>query len=101
MLIELIAPGRPWFGRGHDTPALGDKTARDVAGVQPGVIGQQQGVLDCNQLARVLPGVRNSREGGFRDAIESMALALQRQGVDLRVLNSAVTEVLDAYANNN
>lgn len=73
--------------------------AKPVPGVQAGVFGRQMGVLDASSLVRLMPAERNTREGGFRDAMESMALALLSQGVSLARINAAAEEVLDAYAN--
>lgn len=74
--------------------------AKPVPGVQEGVFGRKLGVLDASALVRLMPADRDTREGGFRDALESMALALISQGVSLATINSAAEEVLDAYGNN-
>lgn len=79
----------------------GSCDAKPVPGIRAGVLGSQLGVMDCNRLARALPAERDTREGGFRDGLEAMILALRSHGVELAVLNAATEEVLDAYANSN
>lgn len=73
--------------------------AKAVQGVKDGLFGRQLGVFDASALVRLMPAERGTREGGFRDALESMALALLSQGVSLETINAAAEEVLDAYAN--
>lgn len=59
---------------------------------------QENIVALTQKLAMELPAT-GGYEKGYRDALESIALALA-QKVDLPVLNDAVTTALDAYANN-
>ena len=73
--------------------------AKKVPGVEMGLLGRQRGVLDCSALMRALPAKRGTREGGFRDAIESMALALLAEGVSLEKINAAAETTLDGYTN--
>jgi hypothetical protein len=77
-----------------------EKTAaKKVPGVQMGLMGRTMGVLDCSALMRALPAKRGTREGGFRDAIEAMALALLAEGVSLEKINAAAEATLDGYTN--
>ena len=73
--------------------------AKGVPGVKDGLFGRQLGIFDASALVRLMPADRETREGGFRDALESMALALLSKGVSLETINSAAEEVLDAYSN--
>ena len=69
------------------------------SGVDSGVFSRNGNWLDATALSRALPGDRETREGGFRDAIESMSLALFANGVALVVINDAAATALDGYGN--
>lgn len=56
--------------------------------------------LDAVALTKAIPDGDGPHGVGFRDAIESMVLALRSRGVSVDVVNDALQEVLDAYANN-
>lgn len=76
-----------------------------------GLYGPLAGYIDralqdkCDPALNCLEGIEKRFEGdryaqGFKDAIESMVLALRQGGVDERLLRDAVTTAEDAFGNN-
>lgn len=52
------------------------------------------------RLAQAFPSGSPDYDTGYRDALESVALALAAVGVPLSQLDDAITTALDAFANN-
>ena len=53
-----------------------------------------------DRLRAAIPDADGSAGAAFRDALESMSLALEAKGVSADVIGSALTVALDAYGNN-
>jgi hypothetical protein len=73
--------------------------AAAVGGVAVGVFSRNGRWLDATALSRALPAERDTREGGFRDGLEAMGLALFARGIDLKTINAAAAAALDGYTN--
>lgn len=57
-------------------------------------------VVTPESLRQAIPDADGPEGVGYRNAIESMMLALLQQGVSKQLVDNAVTTALDAYANN-
>lgn len=57
------------------------------------------GGIDTTPITQAIPG-RRGYERGYRDAVESFIVAILARAIEPGKVDQAVTEVLDAYANN-
>lgn len=56
--------------------------------------------INCAFIANALPEGNGAYSDGFRDALESIYLALQQRSVPVEQISDAMLEVLDAFDNN-
>lgn len=78
----------------HQPPLTTQPTALDRAGEEARVEEIQAAVESA------LPGGGGDYDAGYRDALQSVVLALANAGVPANQLHDAVTTALDAFANN-
>lgn len=97
---ELQAEGPHESGAAYHVRSADSINA--VAAVGAGVATSGNGVLDAllGGLKDQIPDDDGVTGIAFRDALESMILALNQRGVDVSLIASAVEEALDAYGNN-